>query len=72
MPTVQLKARDVEWMLSEARDGLVGDVGLSFLGQVVRWAEGGERRAESGEWMLTMRGEGRYHDMVDWSRSKRC
>jgi hypothetical protein len=48
MPTMQLKARDVEWMLNEARDGLVGDVGLSFLGQVVRWAEGGERGAESG------------------------
>jgi hypothetical protein len=67
MSTMQLKARDVEWMLNEARDGLslAGDVGQSFLGQVVRWAESGERRAESGEWMLTMRGEGRYHDMVD-------
>jgi hypothetical protein len=37
---------------------------------LARWFGG--RRAESGEWMLTMRGEGRYHDMLDWSKSKRC
>jgi hypothetical protein len=49
MSTMQLKARDVEWMLNEARGGLAGDVGLSFLGQMVRWAESGERRVDADD-----------------------
>jgi hypothetical protein len=31
MSTMQLKARDVEWVLGKAREGLAASMGLSFL-----------------------------------------